>query len=332
MIMRFKFFNSEIVLNRFSQLMILLMFFVPVIQLHAETIRIDSEKQYEFAEQYFSDGEYSRAIDEYKRFLYFFPDNKKTELVLYKTAMAYYYNRQYKEAVNSFSAVQEKYLTTDLAIESAFKISECYMKMNRFGPAINNLRNLALLNDNIDVKDGAYYKTGWIYLDKSWLEKEGPADSWGKASEYFEKISEKNRGKYRVGKISAELERVRKNKNEVIHVKNPDLAAALSVIPGAGFAYCGRYRDALVAFLLNGALIYAAYESFDNGNDALGSIITFVELGFYSGNIYGAKTSAHKYNRDENRNFIQRLKQNTSISLGNRNNDFGLIVSLNFKF
>ena len=35
------------------------------------------EKQYEFAEQYFSDGEYSRAIDEYKRFLYFFPDNKK---------------------------------------------------------------------------------------------------------------------------------------------------------------------------------------------------------------------------------------------------------------
>jgi len=73
----------------------------------------------------------------------------------------------------------------------------------------------------------------------------------------------------------------------------------LSVIPGAGYLYLERYQDALISLLVNTALIFAAYEAFDNDLYVLGGIISFVELGFYAGNIYGATTSAHKINRSQ---------------------------------
>jgi len=92
--------------------------------------------------------------------------------------------------------------------------------------------------------------------------------------------------------------------------------AGLAIIPGAGHLYCERYKDAAIAFILNSAMIYAAYEAFDNNLDALGGIITFFELGFYSGNIYSAVNCAHKYNRNANKNFFEYLRQNSRINLG----------------
>ena len=41
-------------------------------------------------------------------------------------------------------------------------------------------------------------------------------------------------------------------------------AGILSIIPGTGHLYCGRYKDATLAFILNTAMIYAACEAFDN--------------------------------------------------------------------
>jgi hypothetical protein len=79
--------------------------------------------------------------------------------------------------------------------------------------------------------------------------------------------------------------------------KNPKIAGALSIIPGAGFLYCERYRDALVSFLLNSALIIASYKSFQNDNPYFGGAIAFFETGFYTGNIYGSISSVHKYNK-----------------------------------
>jgi hypothetical protein len=75
----------------------------------------------------------------------------------------------------------------------------------------------------------------------------------------------------------------------------------------------------------------AAYESFDDGNDALGGVITFVGLGFYAGNIYGATTSAHKYNRNKERGFIENLKRE-EIDFSTRISDKGVALCFNYFF
>ena len=119
-----------------------------------------------------------------------------------------------------------------------------------------------------------------------------------------------------------------------IKKKSPVTAGLLSIIPGAGHFYCERRKDALVSFLLNGAMILGAFEAFENDMDAFGGIITFFELGFYSGKIYSAVSSAHKYNRDEKSNFLRYLKESTGVRISadkfGKNNP--LFISCQFLF
>jgi TolA-binding protein len=279
---------------------------------------ITPDKQFNYAENLFSNHDYSTAVMEYKRFIYFFPEDKRVERAMYQTGMSYYLGGDFKAAVESFKKLVDEYVDSDYAIKSYFKISEAYMKLMAFDPAIINLNNLIVVAYDEDVRDEAYYRLGWIYLETA---------SWEKGRQYFSKISVKNKDKYRLEKLAAELDT-----EKLIPKKNPKLAGFLSVIPGAGYLYCERYQDALIAFLINGALIYAAYESFDSENPALGGLLAFVGVGFYAGNIYGAVTSAHKYNRKKTGLFLERLKDNVKINLSADVKNKGVCLSFQFSF
>ena len=144
---------------------------------------------------------------------------------------------------------------------------------------------------------------------------------------YFDKISPNNSEKYRLETLEKALERKSFPKK-----KRPGLAGALSIVPGGGYLYCERYQDAFMAFLLNAGLIYAAYEAFDNELYALAGVISFVEFGFYSGNIYGAVSSAHKYNQTHDRKLIDYLKENVKVRVSGRPANKGLELSLRLSF
>ncbi len=281
-------------------------------------LKIDSDKQFDFAEFYFSNKEYLRAIGEYKRFIYFFPKDKRVESAMYRIGMAYYYDRRFREAIDSFKKLIDKYVDTNFSIKSYFMTSESYLRINAFNSAIINLHNLITITDDVNLKDKAYYRIGWIYIEMA---------SWEKARVYFAKISAQNKQKYRFEKLSTELEKVK-----YIPEKNPQIAGFLSVIPGAGYLYCKRYKDAIIAFLLNTGLIYAAYESFDDDQYALGGLITFVGFGFYAGSIYGSITSAHKYNRKRTEKFIKNLKDNTKVNISTDLKNKSVYLSLQFSF
>jgi TolA-binding protein len=279
---------------------------------------INPDKQFNFAEHYFSDKDYLTAVLEYKRFIYFFPEDHRVETAMYRIGMSYYLGEHFKEAIDSFNAVIDRYVDTDLSVKSYFMISDAYVKQYAFGPAVINLNNLITMTHDEEVRDEAYYKIGWIYIETA---------SWEEARRYFSKISATNKNKYRLERLTDEL-----NKEKSIPGKNPSLSGFLSIIPGAGYFYCERYQDALIAFLLNGGLILAAVESFDDNNTALGGVIAFVEFGFYAGNIYGAVTSAHKYNRKQTARFIETLKNNTKINLSADVKNKGICLAFEFIF
>lgn len=279
-------------------LLLALLYYSPSIA--DSVLTVDADQQFDFAEHYFSNQEYLLAIGEYKRFIYFFPKDSRVEMAMYRIGESYYNSSKFKEAIKSFQAIPIKYTDTEISLKSYFMISECYSRQKSFGSAILNLQNLIQMTDHRDTKDEAYYRIGWIYLEMA---------EWEKARIYFEKVSSQNADKYRLQRLSAELDQ-----EGTISRKNPKLAGGLAIIPGAGYFYLERYYDGFIAFLLNAGLIYAAYESFDNELNALGGIITFVGLGFYAGNIYGSISGAHKYNRRNTKNFIEKLKQNTKIN------------------
>ena len=114
--------------------------------------------------------------------------------------------------------------------------------------------------------------------------------------------------------------------------KSPDLAGVLAVFPGAGYLYTHRHQDALIALLINGALALAAYESFEDDNEALGGLLSLVGIGFYGGSIFGSIASAHKYNRDHTRRFIDKLKQKFRIGLAGSTRNRRIALSIRRDF
>jgi tetratricopeptide (TPR) repeat protein len=280
---------------------------------------LDPERQFQFAEQYFQKGEYYRAIGEYERFIYLFPHAYKVELARYRIGLSYLKGEQYEQAIQTFYALIEEYQDTAYALKSYLEISKAYLGLNRYAMALTTLNNLITIAPDQVLRDEAHYHRAWVYLEMG---------LWNKAIESFEELSPQSRKEYKIKETLAEL-----RGGVPIRSKNPTIAGLLAVVPGAGHLYCGRKRDALISFLLNGAMIYAAYEAFDNDLVAIGTIITFFELGFYAGTIYSAVSSAHKYNRDAKNRFLDEIREKTrvDISLGNPS-ERSLLLLCRFSF
>lgn len=262
---------------------------------------LTAEGQFQFAEQYFNRGEYYRAIGEYERFIYFFPHSPKVELARYRIGLSYLRGERYEQAVEAFEALIGKYEKTEYAFKSYIGASRAYVLLGRYDAALTSLNNLITIAPDQHILDQAYYHKGWVYLEMG---------LWQKARECFEGISAENSEQYGVEKLAREIDG-----KTPLRKKNPTVAGVLAIIPGAGHLYCNRKRDALISFLLNGAMIYAAFEAFDEDLEGLGAIIAFFELGFYAGNIYSAVSSAHKYNRDAKNRFLNYLRKETTIAL-----------------
>ncbi len=282
------------------------------------SVVIKADEQFLFAESYFKEGEYYRAISEYERFLHFFPEDPRVELVSYKVGQSYFNGKRFKQAIGAFNVLIEKYRNTKFTVKAYVRLAECHQKLKDPQKALGTLDKLLTVSDKTEIRDEIFYRKGWIYLDM---------DKWEKAQTFFDKISPANREIYRLKQLSEEM-----NKKKFLKIKNPSAAGWLAILPGAGHLYCERYRDAFIAFLLNSAMIMAAYEAFDHDNEALGGLIAFFELGLYSGNIYSAANCAHKYNRQQKQEFLQYLKEHSVLETSAGKIDQGYAVALSYKF
>jgi len=307
----------------FIPFLLVLIWFFSISQSFADTnmkypLTITPDKQFEFAEYYYDNRDYKRAIGEYHRFIYFFPEDSRGELVRFKIGMSYYKVRHFKEAITAFESLIDQYKDTRLSIRSYYKITESHLALNESDSAIAILQHLVTLSKDPNVRDEAFYRMGWVYIDR---------EKWEKARSLFSNISRKNRNKYQLKHLTAELA-----EENQIQKKTPMVAGLLAALPGAGYLYVERYQDALMSFLLIGGLSYAAYESFDDDQPALGGLLSVAGLGFYAGNIYGSISSVHKYNRTKSRRFIKRLKENTKINLSTGLTRSSILLSFHYLF
>lgn len=289
-------------------------------ELPPPSLALNADRQYSYAEHLFQKGEDFRAIGEYERFLFFFPQDPRTETARYRIGEAYFHSQRYAQAADAFEALIRSAPETTLALQAQLMISEAHRRLGALGQAVQDLRNLLAVSENPGVRDEAYYRMGWVYIDMG---------QWQNAREAFRQIRVESRPEYRIERILSEVDRL-----TPVPRKNPTLAGGLSIVPGLGYLYVGRYRDALTAFLINTGLILASVESFGNDSPALGGVLAFVGAGFYSGNIYGAAGSAHKYNEAQTAGVIQHLKSlgGANLSVAPRRDPSGIALTLSWRF
>ncbi len=96
---------------------------------------------------------------------------------------------------------------------------------------------------------------------------------------------------------------VNKDLRQLRH-KNPLLAGALGIIPGAGYAYTGKYETAIAALVINAALFAASVELYQNEMKWSAGIAFSVFSGFYLGSIYGSASAAVRDRSDAMRRYM----------------------------
>lgn len=95
--------------------------------------------------------------------------------------------------------------------------------------------------------------------------------------------------------------------------KSPVVGGLLGMIPGFGHFYSGEYANGLRAMILNAIFIYGMVETASNDHWGAFTVITFFELTWYSGSIYGGIDAAHRHNRDRLERAVDGIEGNSSF-------------------
>ncbi len=259
------------------------------------------EKMMAFADSLFERGDYYRAITEYERVVFFYPDHPLARTARFQIANSYFKGDRLDQALERFRALNKEYANEETGRKAYFMIGEVYYQKGDFPRAADVFTMYVETYPADKQADEARIKSGWAELRQG---------KWKEASEEFRKVpagsplQEQAAGLAEEAKLYPDIPK-----------KSPALAGGLSaVLPGAGQLYIDRPGDALVSFLLNGAFIWAAVESFHNDNNVTGGILLFFEAGWYTGNIYNAVNGAHKFNRRSEQQFMDGIQSKYSLS------------------
>lgn len=293
------------------------MFSAPV-PLLADQKVIKSDEIFQFARQYLDQKEYQKAIIEFDRFIYFFPDADKVPEALYLKGLCYLESSQFEKSREILRKVYERYRDSPYAGEALFLTGESYYRQGLWDESELYFRTIIQQYPSGELKSRAYYRIAWIQLKRN---------QWAEASTTF-RMAEDDSQIQDNARLLSQLSL----EGENLSFKDPTSAGIMAgLLPGLGHAYCGRYKDGVIAFVLNGLFIWAAVEAFRQDNNVLGGILVALELGWYVGNIYSAVNVAHKYNRKKRDDFRRGLPDSLQLNLfSSLKGNLGLALTVPF--
>jgi tetratricopeptide (TPR) repeat protein len=272
----------------------------------------------DFARRLMEERQYEGAAAELERFLFFFPDDPKVPLARYLIGRCLLERGRYEQAREVFLEVERTYEGRPITRKARLAVAEAYFRQGVYDEAAHHYLMLVENPPDPETQEMARMGLGWSRLG---------AARWKEASEAFAGAEPGSPFFEDARRLSEES-----LKGEDLPEKSPAAAGVMAgVLPGLGHAYVGRYKDGAVAFLVNALFIWATIEAFHEDHEVLGGILAFVELGWYTGNIYSAVNAAHKHNRKVRRDFMEGLKEDLRVHpFGTSEGVTGLALTIRF--
>jgi len=238
------------------------------------------------------EGDFYRAIGEFKRFLFLSPEGSEADAARFAIGRAYLRGGQPTAAITHFARLARidgftakneallelayaRYLAGDFVAASA-ELSQWLVLIGPQAPEASRQR--------------AGYLLGWTLLDRGKTED---------AAKQFESLHP-----FSAQKALADASRSLSD----LPYRSPALAGALSIVPGLGHLYIGQPLIGLAAFAWNALFGFALYDSIHRGSVGLALVVGFFEALWYSGTIFGAVSGAQKFNRDVRLNALEALR------------------------
>lgn len=222
-----------------------------------------------FANALLADGDYYRAVTEYKRYLHTEPTGSRRQEAQLRMGHALLEGGEFNSGLETLDALLQTAPESDEAIQARRWIAGSLYEQERYQAALQ-------LSLSLDLSPPD--KTSFIQLCRLRLNDLPPP-----------------------GTASADWA----DPFESLPRKSPRLSGMLSaVLPGAGQLYVNRPYDAAWAFLLNSVFIGATVIAFDHDEPVAGGFAAAMTLVWYTGNIYNAVNGAQLYNKDLEEQFF----------------------------
>ena len=94
--------------------------------------------------------------------------------------------------------------------------------------------------------------------------------------------------------------------------KSPLAGGLWGLIPGAGYWYSGEVANGFRSLILNTLFIYGMVDTAQDEQWGAFTVITFFEITWYSGSIYGGVDAAQRYNRNRLETAIHTIESDMS--------------------
>lgn len=246
----------------------------------------------DFADHLFLDGDWYRSITEYRRFL-FQVKGRGSEAPRAALAIgeALLRGEQWDAAGRQLDGVAQRASALSLRRTALFGAGRAYLLDGR--PELAKPRFRLLVDDEgtpSTLRQEAAWLLAWGHFDAGELEE---------AYRYFSAIAQAGgaHAQDAQGVAEALLDR------DALETKDPVLAGALSLIPGLGHFYLGRWGVGLTSLVWNAVFIFATVQAWLTGQWGVAVVLTVFELGWYAGGVFGAVAGAYRHNRDAVRNW-----------------------------
>ena len=283
---------------------LLFLFLASVAPLHAEdgAVLFTGDVQLKIADAFMEEGEYYRAVTEYKKFLILFPDSAKADYAFFGIAMAYFKGEEYGAAARSFLALREKYPESGYAIRAGYLEGVSQWKLKNYDRARAALEALAE-----KYPESEYAPRSLVVICLAALD-ENKAEVSRQALKRFLERYPGHPGEENVKEAAVQIDRYQE-----LPEKSPVLAGVMSaILPGSGYIYAEHYGDGITAFLINGLFIAGTITAIHQENYGVAGIVGGVGVPFYLGNIYGSANAAKKWNLGVRNEIIQKIHSTLS--------------------
>ncbi len=250
-------------------------------------VLLTGDIQLKIADAFMEEGEYYRAVTEYKKFLILFPDSSRADYAAFSIGLAHFKGEEFGTAARNFSALRQKFPSGRYAVEAAYLEGVSHWRQKNYGAARATLEALA------DEHPAAVYAPPSLLVIGLMALEEDKAEQGRRALQRVLDRYPEYAGRESVREAAALIDRY-----QDLPEKSPVLAGILSaVLPGSGYIYAEHYGDGITAFLVNGLFIAGTAAAIHQENYAVAGIVGGVGVPFYLGNIYGSANAARKWNR-----------------------------------
>lgn len=243
-------------------------------------------------------GNYEAAITEYKRFLFFHPDDIQAATVYHKIGYAYREQGLWQDAILAMRNAVLHADDTDTKSEYQLNLAVILLASQQYDFARLELIKVALRTPSGTLHQRALFlqAVAFIYQFR-----------WEEAQKI---LSDETLLTYATDEGLDTLFNVAINQKK----KSTRVAKVLSaILPGTGQIYAGNWRGGLNAFLLNGALGFVAVDGILDQNYLDAFMWTYyIFLRYYRGNVSRAGRAVDEFNENASRraadNILKRLQ------------------------